>query len=123
MRIDLEDTAVYVRPGATDGRLAARGLSILVSEAMELDALSGSLYVFCNRSRRLLKALYWDGTGFWLMQKRLERPYRFPWPNDGTEARGISAQQLKQLLSGSSFWDACSRFPISLSAEYREEQQ
>ena len=40
---------------------------------MELDPFSGSLYVFCNQNRKLLKALYWDRNGFCLWQKRLER--------------------------------------------------
>lgn len=108
MFIDLEKTSIYVKPGATDMRKAINGLSILVSESMEMNALSGSVFVFCSRNRKVLKALYWDGTGFWMMVKRLE-VHRFPWPKDGAEAEKISREQLYMLLSGIDFWKAHQR--------------
>ena len=55
---DLSLVAVYVRPGATDMRKAINGLSIIVTEQMAGDPLCGALYVFCNRERRILKALW-----------------------------------------------------------------
>lgn len=109
MFIDLEAVTIYLRPGATDMRKSMNGLSVIVDESLEMNALSGSLFVFCSRNRKVLKALYWDGTGFWIFMKRLEKPYRFPWPKDGTEARNISSDQLKMLLSGINFWEAHTR--------------
>lgn len=58
MFIDLEKVSIFVRLGATDMRKAINGLSILVSESMEMNALSGSVFVFCSRNRKVLKALY-----------------------------------------------------------------
>jgi transposase len=55
---------IYIRPGTTDLRKAAKGLMVLVQEQMQLDPLSGSVYVFCNKGRKLLKAVWWDRTGF-----------------------------------------------------------
>jgi transposase len=46
---------------------------------MEGEVFSGAVYLFCNRERKLLKALWWDKTGFWLCQKRLEKE-KYPWP-------------------------------------------
>jgi transposase len=69
---------VYLAPGYTDMRKAINGLSILV-EQLELDPFSGHLFVFCNRSRKILKILYWDRNGFCLWHKRLEKQ-RFKWP-------------------------------------------
>ena len=108
MFVDLENVSIFVRSGATDMRKAINGLSILVSESMEMNALSGSVFVFCSRNRKVLKALYWDGTGFWMMVKRLE-VHRFPWPKDSTEAKEISRDQLYMLLSGIDFWKAHER--------------
>lgn len=61
---DLSRVAVFVRPGHTDMRKQVNGLAIIAEEQMELNPLSGAVFVFCNRQRRIIKALYWDGTGF-----------------------------------------------------------
>ena len=103
--IDLSSVAIYVRPGATDMRKAINGLSIMAAEQMELDPLSGALFLFCNRYRRIVKGILWDRNGFWLLQKKLERD-RFPWPQTEEAARKISAEQLKMLLDGIDFWNA-----------------
>jgi len=40
-------------------------------------AAKRDVYLFCNRGRKLLKALWWDRNGFRLSQKRLEKD-KFP---------------------------------------------
>jgi transposase len=105
MTVDLNAVKIYIRPGSTDLRKAARGLTVLVQDQMKLDPLSGSVYLFCNKERRLLKAVWWDKTGFWLAAKRLEEA-RYPWPASGREAEEPDAVQLGMLLSGIDFWKA-----------------
>jgi transposase len=105
MTVDLNAVKVYIRPGATDLRKAAVGLTVLVQEQMELDPLSGSVYVFCNKGRKLLKAVWWDRTGFWLAQKRLERE-RYPWPENSEAARELSVEEVRMLLAGIDFFKA-----------------
>ncbi|WP_126310559.1 IS66 family insertion sequence element accessory protein TnpB [Methylomusa anaerophila] len=39
------------------------------------------MFLFCDRRRDRLKALYWEGDGFVLLYKRLES-VMFQWPND-----------------------------------------
>ncbi len=102
---DLQSVSIFVRPGVTDMRKQANGLSLVVEEYMDENPGSGSLYLFCNREKKLLKCLWWDRNGFWLFQKRLEKG-RFPWPNTDEEARRISPDQLLMLLSGIDFWNA-----------------
>ena len=94
-----------MRPGSTDLRKAANGLSAIVQDDMRQDPFSGSVYLFCNRERKLLKAVYWDKTGFWLSQKRLEEA-RYPWPEDESEVRELTGEQLGMLLSGIDFFKA-----------------
>ena len=105
MIIDLSKAKIFLRPGTTDLRKAVNGLSVIVQEDIKQDPFSGSVYLFCNREKKLLKAVYWDKTGFWLSQKRLEKN-RFPWPQDEKEARELSAEELQMLLAGIDFFKA-----------------
>ena len=84
MFIDWTNTRIFIRPGKTDMRKQSGGLSVLVEQELECDPFSGSLYLFCNRRRNLMKVLYWDRNGFCLWGKKLEK-HRFPWP-DSEEA-------------------------------------
>lgn len=106
--IDWAEVAVYLRPGSTDLRKQASGLSLIASEQMHRDPLSGNLFLFCNRDRRLLKAVYWDRNGFCLWQKKLERD-RFPWPQDEQAVRQITGTELRMLLNGIDFFHAHQR--------------
>lgn len=72
-------TKVYLAAGATDLRAGFDRLSGLVQSVLEQSAVSGHLFVFCNATRTRIKILYWDGTGLWLLTKRLERG-RYAWP-------------------------------------------
>ena len=56
-----------------DMRKSFHGLVGLVQGLLGEDPLSGTLYVFTNRRRTHVKAVYWDRTGFCLLAKRLER--------------------------------------------------
>jgi transposase len=71
--LDMEKARIFIRPGGTGMRKGADGLVVLVQEQMGEGPLNGSVYMFCNKGRKLLKAVWWDGTGFWLSQKRLEK--------------------------------------------------
>jgi transposase len=104
--LDLRVTRIFVKPGATDMRKAINGLALIVEQELELDPFSAALFLFCNRERRIMKALYWHRNGFCLWQKRLEK-HRFPWPESDEEAhREIDRKRLSMLLAGIDFWHA-----------------
>ena len=105
MFIDLGAVDLYIKPGPTDMRKQIRGLSLQVESEMKLNLFSGSLFLFSSKNRKLLKILYWDKTGFVMWQKKLEKQ-KFPWPNTEEDARKISMDQFKMLLSGIDFWNA-----------------
>ena len=97
-------TRIYLALGATDMRKGFDGLFALVRGRLELDPLSGHLFLFCNRPRTRLKALYFDGSGLWVCAKRLEKG-RFCWPTAEETGAGaarvaISAEELTLLLGG-----------------------
>lgn len=72
----------------------------LVKEVFSLDPFMEALFVFCNRDRNRIKILEWDGDGFWLYFKRLERG-RFRWPAAGEEAiMNLDVKELIYLIEG-----------------------
>lgn len=62
----LPDIKVFLAVGSIDMRKSINGLSILVAEHLEMDPFSGHLFAFCNRTRNIVKILYWDRNGFCL---------------------------------------------------------
>ena len=94
------DKPVYICCGPTDMRKSINGLMTLVKESFSLDPFADALFVFCNRNRDRLKILEWDGDGFWVYFKRLERG-RFRWPvKDEGETMLLAAKELSYLIEG-----------------------
>lgn len=91
---------VYICCGATDMRKSINGLMSIVKDGFNLDPFSEVLFVFCNRSRDRLKILEWDGDGFWLYFKRLERGH-FKWPAKGdSDTMTLHVKELSYLIEG-----------------------
>ena len=93
---------VYLATQAADLRMSFTGLYALTSNVLGEDPRQGSLFVFCNRRRSRVKVLYWDGTGLWVMTKRLEKG-TFSWPK-GVEIKNgklaLAPEALSLLLDG-----------------------
>ena len=102
---DFSKIQIFIKPGSTDMRKAINGLAIMITDDLEADPLSGNLYLFCNKQRKNLKALYWDRNGFCLWQKKLEK-HQFPWPKDNNSAMELSREELDMLLKGIDFFKA-----------------
>jgi transposase len=92
--------AVYLACGITDMRKNINGLSGIVENSFQKDLFGEAVFVFCNRKRDRVKILEWDGDGFWLYFKRLEKGH-FRWPQPGEEATlTLSGEELGILLNG-----------------------
>lgn len=70
---------IYVAVQPVDMRKSFNGLWGAVSEQLQENPKSGAVFCFINKDRTRLKLLYWDGTGVWVLAKRLEQG-RFSWP-------------------------------------------
>jgi transposase len=91
---------IYLATGATDLRRSIDGLAAVVRERFTLDPLSGHLFLFRNRRGDRLKILAWDRSGFWVLDKRLERG-TFAWPAEtDTAPVEMRSTDLLLLLSG-----------------------
>ena len=74
----------YIRCGYTDMRKQIDGLVALVQLEYHQEMDEESLFLFCGRRSDRIKVLYWDGTGYVLLYKRLNEK-RFQWPRNPEE--------------------------------------
>lgn len=103
---------VYLCCGHTDMRKSINGLTVLVQQSFALDPFANALFVFCNRRRDRLKILEWDGDGFWLYFKRLERGH-FRWPSsDGPSTMPLNGDELSCLIDGARLEKKLSRSEV-----------
>ena len=93
---------ILVAVDPADFRKGIDGLVRLCKESLSQDPFTGAVFVFRNRRRTAIKALVYDGQGFWLCHKRLSTG-RFPyWPSlagSDVKAKALAAHQLSVLLS------------------------
>jgi transposase len=92
-------TRIYLYRPACDMRKSFDGLCGLIRSELGADPLSGSLFVFCNRRRSMVKLLYWDRDGFAIWYKRLEQG-TFNLPHILAQNGRIDRRQLSLLLEG-----------------------
>lgn len=93
---------IFVALQPCDMRKSFNGLHGLVTEHLKEDPRTGALYVFTNKRHSRLKILYWDGTGLWVLTKRLEAG-TFSWPRDiqpGRTKLQLTAEALALLTDG-----------------------
>jgi transposase len=76
---------IYLAVEPVDMRKSFNGLFAVATETLKEDPMDGWLFVFSNKRRNRLKVLFWDGTGLWVLCKRLEKG-GFTWPK-GADAR------------------------------------
>ena len=74
---------VYLACGVTDMRKGITGLAALAQQVLQQNPASGAVFAFRGRRGDRIKLLMWDGQGFCLYYKVLERgrfPSRASWP-------------------------------------------
>lgn len=91
----------YLYQGGCDMRKGFDSLSGIVSSQMQGDASGGAVFIFLNRRRNQVKLLHFEGDGFSLYHKRLERgTYELPALSRDAASLCITAQQLLFILQG-----------------------
>ena len=104
-------TRVFAAPGATDMRKSFNGLYAMTEGTLQSDPKSGAIFVFTNKRRNRIKILYFDGTGLWVMTKRLETG-TFSWPKSTEAGRArlsLTPEAFAMLTDGIDLRDGCRR--------------
>lgn len=70
---------IYLAVEPCDMRKSFNGLHAIIAERLHEDPLGGALFLFTNKRRNRIKIFYWDGSGLWVLAKRLEKG-TFWWP-------------------------------------------
>ncbi len=95
-------TKILLATTPADFRCGIDGLAALCRLKLKHDPRCQTLFVFINRSKTMIRALTYDGTGFWLMTKRLSKGKFSGWPTTGV-INALAATELRALLSGESY--------------------
>lgn len=82
-----------------DMRRGFDGLAGIVRNHLGADPLSGDVFVFVNRSRTQIRLLFFDGDGFVMIAKRLERG-TFAVGASDTPSRMLGRDELVLMLEG-----------------------
>lgn len=93
---------IYVATEPVDMRRSFHGLAATVRGQLQMDPASGHLFVFVNRRANLLKAIFWDRTGYAILAKRLSQgTFHFPVDvPEGARHVTINGGQLGLMLEG-----------------------
>jgi len=94
-----KDRAIHLVVGMTDMRKQINGLAQLANEHKPDCVFAGDYFVFLGKTRKVMKVLYWDRTGFCLWTKRLEEA-TFPWSRKRKGSITLERDKFKLLLHG-----------------------
>ncbi len=91
----------YLHSGAVDMRKGFDSLCGVVQTQFQMTALSGDVFIFINQHRNRIKLLQWQGDGFAVFHKRLERgTYEIPKQNSTSNSILLTSHQLQFILEG-----------------------
>ena len=96
-----ESTQYYVCQRYVRMNMGINGLYQIVRTEMELPPLGGAVFIFFSKNRQQVKMLKWDGDGFLLYQKRLERgTFELPFFDPKNKQCKMPYKTLSAIMSG-----------------------
>ena len=98
----LEDSRrYYVCQRYVRMNMGINGLSKIVGNELRRPLLNGDVFIFFGKRRQTVKLLCWDGDGFLLYQKRLEKgTFELPRFRPGQKAAEMPYRTLSAIMRG-----------------------
>ena len=112
------DIKVFICNKPIDMRKSIDGLSVLVVDSLMLNPQDKAIYLFRNKAADKFKAILWEGNGFMLLYKRLEKG-RFKFPqNIDKDYYEIDADLFNWLTRGFDFYALKQHPELKISQYY-----
>ena len=91
----------YLYGAFCDMRKSFDGLSGLVNNVLERNLFHGDVFIFINKRRDKIKLLHWQGIGFTLYYKRLEKgTFELPQYDETVKSIALSYTQMVMIVDG-----------------------
>jgi len=97
---------IFIITGYTDFRVGIDMLSAKAASINQEEFFNGALFVYCSKSRKQIRMVFWEGCGVWLLTRKLNKS-KFYWPCKNSKAEEVLAcyEDLKALLKDPISWD------------------
>ena len=90
---------LYSQP--TDMRKSFDALSGLIRNHLDANPLNGDVFIFINKCRDKIKLLHWQGSGFLLYYKRLEKgTFEIPKYDSSVGSISLNYAQIVMIVDG-----------------------
>ena len=111
------ETRILLGIAPADFRRGIDGFVALCKNELAQEPRNGCVFVFRNKARTMIRALCYDGTGYWLMSKRLSRGKFTGWPTGQRALSATSARELRIILGG--IWSSIEPTPTDIASTVR----
>lgn len=96
------ETRILLATHPADFRKGIDGFIALCQGTLEQDPRNQTRFVFINKSRTMIRILAYDGSGYWLMTKRLSKARFEGWPKASEKTKAFSSARLVYLIQAKS---------------------
>lgn len=112
-------TRIQLGVQPADFRKGIDGFVALCKNELHQNPRDQSVFVFINRARTMIRALSYDGSGYWLMSKRLSQGKFKNWPTTGERMNAATARELRLIISGQA-WTSDSTTTADIDVHKRQ---
>lgn len=105
---------VFIRTGTTDFREGIDTLAAKAASISDEDFFNGSLFVFCSKSRKQIRIIFWEGCGVWMITRKLSKS-KFFWASKNSNNEDVLScyNDLITLLKDPVSWSVVSAKKIA----------
>ena len=92
------ETSIKLALAPIDFRKQIDGIVCLCELSLQVNPRSGTLFVFINRAKTMIRILHYDRNGYWLATKRLSKGRFHYWPKPNEPISAITAAKLREII-------------------------